>query len=388
MITVLSRIFLKNADSMSESKRRSAYGTLCCCVGIFLNVILFGIKCFAGIISGSVAIAADAFNNLSDAGSSAITLAGIQLANRKPDPDHPFGHGRIEYLSALAVSVVIVVVGFELLTSSVDKIRNPESVDASIVTIVILAVSVLVKGYMFFYNRRIGQKINSAGMKATAADCIGDSIATVVVLISTVISYFTDVQIDGWCGIVVSLFIMYAGFSSAKEIVNSLLGSAPEQELVEKISSLVLSYSEVVGIHDLIVHDYGPARLVVSLHAEVDGSQDIFMLHDAIDNIEQHLARELNCLAVIHMDPIETDNELVTEMKNRVVLAVTEIDKNITIHDFRMVPGNTHTNLIFDAVVPFSLKLNENEIKKEICSVVSQKCENCNCVVTIDRPFV
>ena len=388
MITVLSRIFLKNADSMSESSRRSAYGTLCCCVGIFLNIVLFGVKYFAGVISGSIAITADAFNNLSDAGSSAITLAGIQLANRKPDADHPFGHGRLEYLSALAVSVIIVIVGFELFTSSVDKIRNPVAVEASAVSIVILVLSVAVKGYMFFYNRRIGQKINSAGMKATAMDCIGDSIATVVVLISTVISYFTDVAIDGWCGILVSLFIMYAGFNSAKEIISPLLGSAPEQELLDKITSIVLSYDKVGGSHDLIVHDYGPSRIIISLHAEVNGNEDIYVLHDIIDNIEQHLARELNCLAVVHMDPVETDNEHISEMKEKVALLVTQINKDITIHDFRMVPGDTHTNLIFDAVVPFSAKLSDSEAKKEICRIVSENLENCYCVVTIDRPFV
>lgn len=388
MITVLSRIFLKNQSSMTDSKKRSAYGTLCCCVGIFLNIVLFGIKYFAGVISGSIAITADAFNNLSDAGSSAITLAGIQLANKKPDPDHPFGHGRMEYLSALAVSVIIIIVGFELLTSSVDKIRNPQSVETSVASVVILVVSVLVKGYMFFYNRKIGQKINSAGMKATAMDCIGDSIATMVVLISTLISYFTDVQIDGWCGILVSLFIMYAGFNSAKEIISPLLGSAPEKELVDEITSLVLSCDEVVGIHDLIVHDYGPGRLIISLHAEVDGKKDIYMLHDRIDRIEQQLSTELNCLAVIHMDPVETDNEAVAKMRDAVVLAVAEIHKDITVHDFRMVPGDTHTNLIFDAVVPFDVNASENDIKKDICRAVSEKCENCYCVVTIDRPFV
>ncbi len=388
MITVLSKIFLKNADKMSESSRRSAYGTLCCCVGIFLNIVLFGVKYFAGVISGSIAITADAFNNLSDAGSSAITLAGIQLANKKPDADHPFGHGRLEYLSALAVSVIIVIVGFELFTSSVDKIRNPVAVEASAVSIIILVLSVAVKGYMFFYNRRIGQKINSAGMKATAMDCIGDSIATVVVLISTVISYFTDIAIDGWCGILVSLFIMYAGFNSAKEIISPLLGSAPEQELLDKISTIVLSYDKVVGIHDLIVHDYGPSRIIISLHAEVNGNEDIYVLHDIIDNIEQHLARELNCLAVVHMDPVETDNEYISEMKEKVALLVTQINKDITIHDFRMVPGDTHTNLIFDAVVPFSAKLSDSDAKKEICRIVSENLENCYCVVTIDKPFV
>lgn len=388
MITVLSKIFLKNAQSMPDGKRRSAYGTLCCCVGIFLNILLFAIKYFAGVISGSIAITADAFNNLSDAGSSAITLAGIQLANKKPDPDHPFGHGRLEYLSALAVSVIIVIVGFELLTSSVDKIRNPQTVEVSAVSVVILAVSVLVKGYMFFYNRKIGQKINSAGMKATAMDCIGDSVATMVVLVSTLISYFTDVQIDGWCGILVSLFIMYAGFNSAKEIIGPLLGSLPDKELVEKITSIVLSADEVAGIHDLVVHDYGPGRLMVSLHAEVDGKGDIYMLHDRIDNIERRIADELNCHAVIHMDPVETDNEVVSQMKNKVALAVTQISKDVSIHDFRMVPGDTHTNLIFDAVVPFDVKLSESEVKSEICRIVSEICENCYCVVTIDRSFV
>lgn len=388
MITVLSKIFLKNAQSMPDGKRRSAYGTLCCCVGIFLNILLFAIKYFAGVISGSIAITADAFNNLSDAGSSVITLAGIQLANKKPDPDHPFGHGRLEYLSALAVSVIIIIVGFELLTSSVDKIRNPQPVEVSVVSVVILALSVLVKGYMFFYNRRIGQKINSAGMKATAMDCVGDSIATMVVLVSTLISYFTDVQIDGWCGILVSLFIMYAGFNSAKEIIGPLLGSLPDKELVGKITSIVLSADEVAGIHDLVVHDYGPGRLMVSLHAEVDGKGDIYMLHDRIDNIERRIADELNCHAVIHMDPVETDNEVVSQMKNKVALAVTQISKDVSIHDFRMVPGDTHTNLIFDAVVPFDVKLSESEVKSEICRIVSEICENCYCVVTIDRSFV
>lgn len=388
MITILGKIFLKNADSMDENKKRSVYGTLCCCVGIFLNIVLFAIKYFAGVISGSIAITADAFNNLSDAGSSAITLGGIQFANKKPDPSHPFGHGRVEYLSALAVSVIIMVVGAELFLSSVDKIRNPEPVDASMVSIVILSVSVLIKGYMFFYNRRIGTKINSAGMKATAVDSIGDSIATTVVLISTVISYFTDIRIDGWCGILVSLFILYAGFNSARETISPLLGSPPEKELVEKISQIVLSYERVVGVHDLVVHDYGPGRLMISLHAEVNGKEDIYLLHDEIDNIEQHLASELNCIAVIHMDPIAADNEITCQMREKVALAVTEIDENITIHDFRMVPGNTHTNFIFDAVVPFGVKLSETELKDEISRVVALKCKNCFCVVTIDRPFV
>lgn len=388
MVTILSKLFIRNADSMSPDKKRSAYGTLCCCLGIFLNIILFGFKYFAGVLSGSIAITADAFNNLTDAGSSVITLVGIRFAGKKPDPEHPFGHGRIEYLSALAVSVIIVVVGVELLRSSVDKIINPSQVDKSIVSIVILAVSVIVKGYMFFYNRGIGKKINSAGMKATSIDCIGDAIATTVVLIATVISFFTEFRIDGWCGILVSLFIIYAGFNSAKETLSPLLGGPPEKEYVEQIESIVLSYKKIVGIHDLIVHDYGPGRVMVSLHAEVSGKEDIYILHDMIDNVEKRLSSEMGCLAVIHMDPIETDDESSAVMRRKAEEAVRSIDKDITIHDFRMVPGSTHTNLIFDAVIPYSVKLSDSEIKALIGKVVAEECENCFTVVSIDRPFV
>ena len=239
MISILSKIFIKNKDGMSESQSRSAYGTLCCIVGILLNIVLFGIKYFAGVISSSIAITADAFNNLSDAGSSVITLAGLRLSERKPDKDHPFGHGRIEYLSGLAVSVIIILVGVELLRTSVDKIINPAETETSIVSIIILICSVVVKGYMFFYNSKIGKKINSAGMKATALDCIGDAVATSVVLVSAVISYFTELKIDGWCGLLVSLFIVYAGVRSVKETVNPLLGMPPEKEFIDEIKRII-----------------------------------------------------------------------------------------------------------------------------------------------------
>lgn len=388
MVTILSKIFLKNTDGMPQEKKRGAYGTLCCCLGIFLNILLFAFKYFAGVISGSIAITADAFNNLTDAGSSVITLAGIRFAGKKPDPDHPFGHGRIEYLSALAVSVIIITVGVELFRSSVDKIINPADVDKSVAALIILAVSVLIKGYMFFYNRKIGKKINSSGMKATAVDCIGDAIATTVVFISTVISFFTDIRLDGWCGILVSLFIIYAGFNSAKETLSPLLGGPPEKDFVEEIEKLVLSYDRIVGIHDLIVHDYGPGRVIVSLHAEVDGKEDIYVLHDVIDNAEQKLMAEMGCLAVIHMDPIETDNETTSLMRQKTESAVKRINENITIHDFRMVPGNTHTNLIFDAVVPYNVKIDDKKIKEMIASFVAEECKNCFTVVNIDRPFV
>lgn len=388
MISILSKLFIKNKDGADENKIRSAYGTLCCIVGIFLNLVLFGIKYFAGVISHSIAITADAFNNLSDAGSTVITLAGLRLADRKPDKDHPFGHGRMEYLSGLAVSVIIILVGIELLGSSVDKIMNPSDVDTSIAAIVILVASVLIKGYMFIYNNRIGKKINSAGMKATALDCIGDAVATSVVLVSTVISYFTGLKIDGWCGILVSLFIIYAGIRSVKETVNPLLGMPPEKEFIDEVERIVLSYEKIVGIHDLVVHDYGPGRVVVSLHAEVNGNDDIYALHDVIDNAEFKLAEELGCMAVIHMDPIETDNAVTTKIRNDVAEAVKILGENVTIHDFRMVPGDSHTNLIFDVVVPHEIKASDSEIKEKVRSIISEKFRYCNAVVNVDRPFV
>ncbi len=388
MIKLLSRLFIKNENALSEDKKRSAYGTLCCSVGIFLNILLFCVKYAAGVLSSSIAITADAFNNLSDAGSSVITLAGIRLAGRKPDPQHPFGHGRMEYLSSLAVSVIIIVVGFDLFKSSAEKIISPDTLDKSIAAVVILAVSVLVKGYMFIYNRSVGKKINSSGMKATAIDSIGDAAATTVVLISTLVSFFTDIKLDGWCGVLVSLFILYAGINSARETLAPLLGKAPDKEFVDKIEEIVLSYEKVAGLHDLIVHDYGPGRVMVSLHVEVDGKEDIYLLHDMIDNIEHRLTVELGCEATIHMDPIETNDEATRIMRENVAEAVRIVNKDMTMHDFRMVPGNSHTNLIFDVVVPYSVKLGDNEIKSLIERAVSEKCEKCFTVINIDRPFV
>lgn len=388
MISILSKIFIENKNITDENKKRNIFGTLCGAMGIVLNIILFAIKYFAGIISGSIAVTADAFNNLSDAGSSVITLVGIRMASKKPDRDHPFGHGRMEYLSGLAVSVIIILVGVELFRSSVDKIMNPSEVDTSIVAIVILVISIAVKCYMFFYNRSIGKKINSAGMKATALDCIGDAVATGVVLVSTVVSHFTQLQIDGWCGLLVSAFIVYAGIRSVKETVNPLLGMPPEKEFLEQIEDIVMSYDKIIGIHDLIVHDYGPGRIVVSLHAEVDGKEDVFELHDMIDNAERKLCDELGCIAVIHMDPVETDNEVTNEIKEKIAQAMAEFDEKITIHDFRVVPGTSHTNVIFDAVVPHEIKKTDMEISNEISDFISEKFMNYNAVVNIDRPFV
>ncbi len=387
MISLLGKIFLKNKSKDTPEGRR-AWGALCSIAGICLNILLFAGKLLAGTFAGSIAITADAFNNLSDAGSSLITLIGFRFAGKKPDPEHPFGHGRFEYISGLLVSIIIVVVGIELMTSSIGKIVNPEPIGEDwVLSACILGASILVKLYMFLYNSRVGKSINSAGMKATAMDCISDSLATLVVLISLVVGVYFDIMIDGYCGVLVSLFILFAGFKSAMETLKTLLGTPPEKEFVEAVEASVLAHPIVIGIHDLIVHDYGPGRQILSLHAEVDGKGDIYEIHDEIDLIEQELAEVYGCLAVIHMDPIETDNEVTNSYRMSVAKIVKTIHKDVTIHDFRMVPGVTHTNLIFDAVVPFAVKTDDKKLKKDIANLVKENLKDCNAVVQIDRPF-
>ena len=388
MISILGRFFRKEKSKDSPAGRR-AWGALCSIVGIALNILLFAGKLLAGTLAGSIAITADAFNNLSDAGSSLITLIGFRFAGKKPDPEHPFGHGRFEYISGLLVSVIIIVVGIELMTSSIGKIVNPEPIgDNWVLSVCILGASILVKLYMFFYNHRVGKAINSSGMKATALDCISDSVATTVVLVSIIIGVCFNVMIDGYCGVLVSLFILFAGFKSAMETLKLLLGTPPEKEFVEAVEATVLAHPIVIGIHDFIVHDYGPGRQILSLHAEVDGKGDIYEIHDEIDLIEQELAEVYGCLAVIHMDPIETDNEVTNSYRMKVAKIVKSIHQDVTIHDFRMVPGVTHTNLIFDAVVPFDVKDDDKKLKKDISNLVKENLKDCNAVVQIDRPFV
>lgn len=387
MIKLLGKIFLKNKDQNTDTGRR-AWGMLCSIFGIFLNILLFAGKLLAGTLAGSIAITADAFNNLSDAGSSLITLIGFKFAGMKPDTKHPFGHGRFEYISGLIVSIIIVVVGFELLTSSFEKILHPEELQGTpMVAIIILIASILAKGYMFLYNMNIGKKINSAGMKATAMDSISDCASTTVVLICTIISIYTGVNLDGWCGAAVSLFVLFAGFKSAMETLQPLLGMPAEDEFVKQIEKAVVSHEIVLGIHDMIAHDYGPGRQMISLHAEVDGKGNIYDIHDEIDIIEQELKSKFGCDAVIHMDPIETDNEKTNSYRVSVAKLIKEIHENATIHDFRMVPGNTHTNLIFDAVIPFDVKGTEEELKERISKLIEENLNKCFAVVMIDRPF-
>lgn len=385
VITLLARLFIKHQED--EAQTRRAYGILCGAVGICLNVLLFAGKFFAGLLSGSIAITADAFNNLSDAGSSFITLLGFHLAGQKPDAGHPFGHGRLEYLSGLVVSLLILLMGVELGKSSVSKILHPEPVDSGVLVITILCASIAVKLYMFLYNRRLGKKLNSPAMEATALDSLSDSMATSAVLLATLVGLFTNLKIDGWCGLLVTAFILWSGISAAKETLDPLLGAPPTAELVEQIRKLVMAHKEIIGIHDLIVHDYGPGRMMISLHAEVSASEDVLALHDEIDNVENELREKLGCEAVIHMDPIVTDDGITEETRERVAALVHCIDDAINIHDFRMVKGPTHTNVIFDAVVPFGFRLSDEEVAKKIRTAVRALDGNYYAVVKVERSY-
>ena len=385
MIQLLARVFIKNQEDVENPKVRQAYGVLCGTVGIVLNILLFAGKWLAGFLSGSIAITADAFNNLSDAGSSVLTLIGFHLSGQKPDQKHPFGHGRMEYISGLFVSVAILIMAVELIQSSVHKLIHPEAIEGSPLILAILMVSVCVKVYMAYYNKKIGKKINSAAMAATAADSMSDTIATSAVLFSTVISMAAGVNLDGWCGLLVGVFILYSGVQALKDTVDPLLGQAPDKALVEQIQSLVTSYPVVQGIHDMMIHDYGPGGRIVSLHAEVDAKGDILKIHDEIDNIERKLRETLNCHATIHMDPVEVDNEEVRKLRLQTAKLIAGMELNLSIHDFRVVKGETHTNLIFDVVVPFECPLKDSEVIEKIEEGIQQYPGNYYAVIQIDR---
>lgn len=388
MLKLLIKAFVKNSENVTDPKVRGAYGTLCSVYGIFLNVLLFAGKYFAGLISGSVAVIADAFNNLADAGSSIITLLGFALSNRKPDPDHPFGHGRIEYLTGLALSVLIIVMGVELGKSSFEKILSPEPIDVGLLPALILVASIAVKFYMSMYNRSIGKKISSAAMQATATDALSDSVSTAVVLLSMIVTWIFKINIDAYAGFAVALFIIYAGFNATKETLAPLLGQAPDPELVQGIKDTVLSHPEIHNIHDMIVHDYGPGRTYVTLHAEVDGHADVFGLHDVIDNAESEIMAKHGIHATIHLDPIDLTNGELMQLRDDIEKKIQAVYPQVTIHDFRMVPGPTHTNVIFDALAPFDLKAKDAELAIEIRRIVRSNWENYFAVVTIDRSYV
>ena len=387
MIKLLAKIFIKDSQNTADSKVRVAYGYLCGAVGIALNILLFAGKIIAGTISGSVAVTADAFNNLSDAGSSIISLIGFRLASQKPDPHHPFGHGRFEYIASLIISIIIVLMGFELGKSSFEKIVEPQAVEYSAVTFAVLGASVLVKLYMFFYNNSVGKKIDSATMRATAMDSISDAVSTGAVLISAVIAMFTNLALDGWMGLVVAAFIMVTGFKSAKETIDSLLGTPPSPEFVKQIEDMALQYDDIIGVHDMIVHNYGPGRTFVSLHAEVPSDGDIVAIHDTVDNAEREIAKELGCLVTIHMDPVDVHDEPTAQLREKVSEIIKQINPDITFHDFRVVSGPTHTNLIFDIVSPMDCGLSDQELADTIADKIHQCNESYFAVINVDKDF-
>lgn len=388
MISVLAKWLIPNWEQVEDGAVRRAWGALCGFVGIGLNILLFAGKLVAGTLSGSIAITADAFNNLSDAGSSVVTLLGFRLAGKKPDAGHPFGHGRLEYVSGLIVAGLILLMGAELAKSSLDKILHPEAVTFSWLAAGILLASIGVKLYMYLYNRAVGKKIKSAAMSATAADSLSDTAATSAVLLAMVIGKLTDVQLDGWVGLVVALFILWSAVQAARDTISPLLGQAPDPMLVKEIESLVMAHDTVVGIHDLVVHDYGPGRCIISLHAEVPADEQVLELHDVIDNIEEELAQKLHCEAVIHMDPVVVGDPTVTALHQQVAALVKTIDPRITIHDFRMVPGQTHTNLIFDAVIPFDERLTRQQVADRIRQMVSEMEGDYRAVVKVENSYV
>lgn len=384
----LVRRFIPDWEKVQEPAVRERYGILSGAVGIFLNLLLSVGKMLAGLLTGSIAVTADAFNNLSDAGSSVVTLVGFKLAGQKADDGHPFGHGRIEYLAGLLVSLLILMVGVELGKSSIEKILRPEPVDFSLLSVIILAVSILVKLWMSQFNRKLGRRIDSAAMEATATDSLSDVVATSAVLAGTLVGGFTGVSIDGWVGVVVAVFILRAGWGAAKDTLDPLLGSAPDPVLVKQIQELVMSHKQVVGMHDLVIHDYGPGRRMCSFHAEVPQSDDIMEAHDAIDHIEREIYQKFGVETTVHMDPIATEDEEVNRLREQVRGLVKELDAGMTIHDFRVTRGPQHTNLIFDVVVPHSCKLSDQEIIQEITKRVQTLDANYYAVLQLDRSYV
>jgi len=389
MIRFLARCLIPDWQDTDAPRVRRAYGMLCGVVGIVLNALLFGAKWLAGAMTGSIAIMADAFNNLSDAGASVITLIGFRISGKRNDSEHPFGHGRSEHIAGLMVAMIIIVMGFDLARGSVEKMFAPEPVDFSGVSAAILGASMLVKLYMAMYNASVGRRIQSVAMRATAVDSLSDVAATAAVLASGLAGRFLHINIDAYAGALVSLMILRAGWAAAKETIGPLLGNPPSKEFVSRIQEIVNGCEIVRGIHDLVVHDYGAGRVMISLHAEVPADGDLMTMHDAIDAVERRLSDELGCQAVIHMDPINTDDAQVKETRERVLaLLQAEICEELSVHDFRMVSGPTHTNLIFDVLVPQELPATDAAVRAEVCRLVRDMEGSFFAIVTVDRPYL
>lgn len=388
MIKLLLRVFVKDYKQTGDPKVRSRYGILSGGVGIFLNLLLFAGKITAGLLTSSISVIADAFNNLSDAGSSIITLVGFRLSNAPSDKEHPFGHGRLEYICGLAVSLAIILVGVELIKTSFDKIFNPGDITFDFLSFGIIIASILIKLWMFSYNTYLSKQISSTAIKATAMDSLTDTIATFAVAAGMLINLFFRLNLDAYIGLAVAGFIIFTGIKTAKESLSPLLGTPPDDELVSQIRETVMSHKGITGIHDLIVHDYGPARTIISLHAEVPANIDILAAHDTIDLIEMELRNKFNCDATIHMDPLAVDDEKTNEMCDKVKDIVKKIDENITIHDFRMVEGATHINLIFDVTVPHRFKISDGVVASRIRDGIKEINGNYYAVIHVEHGYL
>ena len=382
----LVKTFVKRPEDTDDERVRYTYGRLAGAAGLTANVLLFAAKLAIGALSGSVAILADAFNNLSDAGSSIVTLVGFKLSSAPPDAEHPFGHGRMEYLSALGVAALIMAAGFELFLSAVDKIRHPALPEFGVLTIVVLALAIAIKLWMALFYKKIGNTIRSEALKASCSDSRNDVICTGVVLLTSLIGWLSGVAIDGYVGLLVALFVIWSGFTVIKETVSPLLGQAPDPEMVQDIKNTVMAHPGIIGVHDLMIHNYGPGRLVLSLHAEVSCHEDMMRSHDLIDCVERELSRKYRAIACIHMDPVDSGNEEVEALKITVETILEDIDPRLTMHDFRVVFGETHTNLIFDVVAPFDFK-DEASVKAELQRRVTVVNPHLFTVVTVEHSF-
>ena len=388
MTSLLIRLFVKNSDKVKNHKVRESYGKLAGVVGILCNALLSAAKIIAGWLFKSVSILADGVNNLSDATSSLVTLIGFKLSGRPADKEHPFGHARMEYVAGLVVAFFIVLVGFDLSKSSFDKIIHPEAADFSVISIVILGLSILLKLWMFFFNRKVGKIIDSTTLEATAADSRNDVLMTSAVLICAIVSKLTGfAMLDGIVGLGIAVFIIISGVKLVSETLSPLLGEAPNKELVTDILEKLRGYDGVLGVHDLMVHDYGPGRCFASVHVEMDAKNDILKSHDVCDNIERDFQEEGISL-VVHLDPIITDDEEINELKKLTAKLLASMGYGITMHDFRVVKGYTHTNLIFDIVVPFDCKLPDDDLKSAIQQMVQEQSEKLFTVINIDRNYI
>lgn len=388
MTELLSKLFVKDHRNTESPMVRSAYGTMVSIVGIIFNIFLFLAKFVVGTLFGSVAIRADAINNLSDAGSQIISLISFRIAAKPADREHPFGHARIEYVASMIVSFLVLFIGIDMIKESVEKIIHPDPPEQSLIAFFVLIGSIAVKLWLGLFNRKIGKRINSSVMRASAADCFSDCLSTGAILITTLVTFFfpnLTINLDAYMGVIVAILILVAGIRILNETKNSILGEAPADEIVETIKSVVDEYPGALGMHDLMVHNYGPGHTIAAFHVEVDGNEDIFAVHDMVDTIEQRLRQDHHIAATVHMDPIETDNEQINRLRHQVVETVKKIDERLQIHDFRFVPGETHTNLIFDVAVPFEIKNSDEEIRCSIAAEISLLDPTYFTVITVDR---